>query len=123
MTFRDFDPLPPPVGRYLRFALREGQPFIRSVRLRQAGELRGIADPKWNFYKATQVIAAGRPGFVWDASVRTGLMRVRVRDSYVLGRAAGQVSLFSVVTLADERNRAELNSGALHRLQSAKASR
>jgi len=90
--FQDFDELPAPVAKYLRFALREGQPTVRSVRLRRVGELRGIGEQEWSPYQATQFIGAGRPGFVWDANIRMGLMRIRVRDSYVVGKAAGRVS-------------------------------
>ena len=32
VSFRDFDALPAPVAKYLRFALREGQPMVRSDR-------------------------------------------------------------------------------------------
>ena len=117
VTFKNFERLPSPVARYLRFALTEGQPLIRSVRISQVGELRngGIKD-RWLPFKATQFISPQPLGFVWDASIHIApLMRVRVRDAYVAGQGLAQVNAFSLVTLANEYGKAELTAGALQR--------
>src|SRR4051812_45794669 len=58
--------LPPPVSRYLRFALRDGQLPIVLARLSQHGELRtDVASPKWRRFTATQAVAPRLPGFIW----------------------------------------------------------
>ena len=40
---------------------------------------------------------------------------VRVLDGYAAGVGSGRVSLLSVLPIASDSNRLELNSGALHR--------
>lgn len=118
VSFEGFGQLPEPVARYLRLALKEGQPLIRSVRLNQVGKLRGLEESqaKWMPFRAVQSVSALRPGFIWDARVcASSLMRMRVRDAYVAGRGASQVSALSLVTLADEHGGVELAEGALLR--------
>ena len=47
--------LPEPVQRYLAHVLTEGQPYARTVRLRQRGEFRvGDATAPWKPFNATQ---------------------------------------------------------------------
>lgn len=118
VTFENFDQLPEPVAHYLRFALREGQPLIRSVRLKQVGSLRGLEKSRagWMPFTAVQSFSARRPGFVWDARIRASfLMHMRVRDSYVAGQGASEVNAFSLMTIADEHGSAEAAQGSLVR--------
>jgi hypothetical protein len=109
--------LPEPVVRYFKRVLREGQPYIRVTHLRQTGELR--TDPqsdRWLLFQADQVVTPLSPGFVWDAQVNIApLMHVRVRDAYVAGQGSGEVSLLSAIPVAAQRDRFEMDSGALHR--------
>src|SRR5690606_5263017 len=44
VDFSTFDDLPAPVARYLRVALADGQPLIRTARMRQSGRLRTATD-------------------------------------------------------------------------------
>lgn len=79
--------LPDPVRRYLRTAMRPGQPMITAVLLEQTGTLNTREDgERWLPFTATQRVVLARPGFVWDARVRLlpGLA-IRVRDAYVDG--------------------------------------
>ncbi len=118
VSFEDFDQLPEPVAKYLRLALKEGQPLIHSVRIRQVGKLRGLGKSQagWMPFRAVQFSSAMRPGFVWDARIRASpLMQMQVRDTYVAGQGAGQVSALSLVTIADEHGGAELAEGELLR--------
>lgn len=118
VSFKDFDQLPEPVARYLRLALKEGQALIRSVRFKQVGRLRGLEKSQagWMPYRAVQFFSARQPGFVWDARVRASFsMQMRVRDAYVAGQGAAQVSALSLMTIADEHGGAELAEGALLR--------
>jgi hypothetical protein len=112
--------LPLPVQRYLRLALREGQPRIRAACFRQTGTFRsregGDPESGWSSFTARQHIATSPPGFLWDASIHMApVVSVRVRDGYVAGRASmrGAVaSLVPVVNAADDRR---LRAGALQR--------
>jgi hypothetical protein len=116
VRFAALDGLPPPVVRYFKRVLREGQPFIREAQLEQAGRLRtGTRSNRWLSFEARHVIAPSAPGFVWDARVSLlPLLHLRVRDAYARGTGSGRVSLFSM-TLAAESGGEPLNSGALHR--------
>ena len=101
VCFDRLDELPAPVARYLRFALREGGPIIRSVRLGQRGELRiSTAKRTWRPFRAVQFVCTDPIGFVWDAQVQMPLKAtVCVRDSYISGRGEGKVTLFGVFPL------------------------
>jgi hypothetical protein len=115
VTFRDFEQLPPPVARYFRMALKEGQPMIRSVQIVQSGEFRK-ADDGWSPFEATQYFSTQPPGFVWDAIIRMApLMKVRVRDAYVAGQGSMQGKILSLMSVVDEGGKTELNAGALQR--------
>jgi len=122
VSFDGFEQLPPPVARYLRFALEEGQPYYREVRLEQVGTIRGLDSPEGRrqSFEAVEVLSVAPAGFVWDASVRLHralprVFGVRVRDAFVGGGGAAEVELLSLLPLASEKGSPELNSGALLR--------
>lgn len=110
--------LPAPVQRYLRSALRDGQPRVQAAHLRQTGRLRtGVESPQWLDFEATETIAPEARAFVWDARIRLApLLHVAVRDSYADGVGHGEVALQSAFTLTDARGGHELNAGDLYRL-------
>ena len=107
---------PEPVARYLRRVLPDPPPRIESVILHQRGELRASTrNGRWSAFTATERITISPPSFAWDARVTLPLgLRLRVQDEYLAGAGAGRVSLLAL-PLASERDRPELNEGALHR--------
>jgi len=108
--------LPAPVVRYFEFSLTPGQPLIRGARIEHRGEFRGAIDAKWSPFSSVQHVAVQRPGFVWDARIRMApLVTVRVRDSYIGGRAGMLARVAGLVAVVDEEDTPHLNSGALHR--------
>lgn len=109
--------LPTPVARYFRHVLAERQVPIRLARLMQEGELRTApTSPRWMPFTATQRVAPGAPGFVWNATVRTPYgTHVRVLDAYVAGAGRGRASLLSTLPVGRARPGPELDAGALHR--------
>lgn len=117
VDFSSLADLPPPVARYFRRVLTNGQTRIRLAELQQAGELRTDVDSgKWLPFRAHHVIVPPAPGFLWDARVRMPAgLHLGVVDSYVGGVGSGRVSLFSMFQLAAETGFPELDSGALHR--------
>jgi hypothetical protein len=109
--------LPNPVVRYFEFALTSGQALIRTVRVEQTGRFRtgGFGAP-WSSLTAVQHFATHPPGFVWDATIRTApFLSVRVRDAYIGGAGSMQGKLASLITVVDQKDRPELDAGALHR--------
>lgn len=117
VRLRELEGLPAPVARYFRSVLKDGQPLVRAARLIQAGEFRiGEAEDGWRPLDAKQWFSAPTPGFVWDASIRRApFVNVRVRDAYVRGEGFMEARLMALLTLLDERGKAELNAGALQR--------
>jgi len=109
--------LPAPVQRYLRRVLTDGQPVIRSARLRQTGRFSlrpGEADGRP--FEAVQTVTAHPPGFVWDARIELAPgLDVRVRDAYLGGAGSIHAAVATLVPLVDQRDRPELNAGALQR--------
>ena len=107
--------LPPPVSRYFRRVLREGQPMIRSAIATQEAEF--FINGAWRPLQATQHFRTTPPAFVWDARIAVApLMPAFVRDSYIDGRGSMQAALFGVYPLADQNDTRELNLGALQRM-------
>ncbi|MDB5041129.1 MAG: hypothetical protein JWN27_1855 [Candidatus Eremiobacteraeota bacterium] len=117
VSFEALASLPPPVERYFRSVLRDGQPFIRAARIVQAGQFNMKMDGNdWRPYQATQFYHLSPPGYVWDARVRLApILDVLVRDAYVARHATMRGALMAVVAVVNEHDRPELDEGALQR--------
>ena len=115
-TAPQLDGIPAPVARYLRLALPD-RAHIQEVRITQVGTLRTDAtSDRWMAFEAEHIVVPPATGFVWNARVSIApLLRVRVRDSLVEGRGAGQVSLLSAFPVSSAAGTQEMNSGSLHR--------
>ena len=117
VDFATLADVPPPVERYLRRVLVDGQPRIRSARLRQDGTLRTAIDrDRWTAFEATQLVVTDAPGFVWDARVGLApLLHMRVRDAFVDERGSSTVLLASTVPVASAADGEAISAGALQR--------
>lgn len=117
VDFESLSELPPPVARYFRHVLTDGQKLINVAKMEQSGVLRtSIATENWSPFTASQLVVPPATGFFWNAKVETPLAtHVRVMDSYIAGVGSGRVSLLSAFAVASETGAPELNSGALHR--------
>ncbi|MFM9928297.1 DUF6544 family protein [Variovorax sp. H27-G14] len=109
--------LPPPVRRYFRAVLQEGQAMVSGVRLSQRGRFRqSLASDTWQPLRATQRVTTHPPGFGWDARIRLALgVRVFVRDAYVLGTGSLRACVLGLVTVADLHDTPEIARGELMR--------
>ena len=116
-TDQELAGLPAPVARYLKMALREGQPYIRSARIIQEGALRlRQTEQRWSPFTAQQEFTAPPAGFVWDASVRMlPILSARIRDSYLPGRASMRGRLFGLIPVVNASGTPELSQGGLQR--------
>lgn len=116
-TRKETADLPEPVGRYFDGVLADGQPIVRTTRLRQRGEFRlGGADAGWRPLAATQYVTTQPPGFVWDATIDVfPLLPVRVIDLYKRGEGILRARLLGVVPVASEGPSPEMNEGELVR--------
>lgn len=117
VDFASFWKLPPPVARYFRHVLRDGQKLIRIAKIQQSGTLRTSTTAKtWSSFTASHFVVPPATGFMWNAKVEMPLTsHVRVLDSYIAGVGAGRVNLLSAFAVASEAGAPELNAGALHR--------
>ena len=113
----ELDGLPPPVQRYFRSALTDGQPIIAAARFAHTGTFNmGETTPSWRAFSSRQVVSTPRPGFVWDARVRMAPgVPVFVRDAYVAGEPSLHAEVLGLVTVADEPPTPELAHGELMR--------
>lgn len=111
-----FAPVPAPVARYFAFALRDGQPLIRSATLRQTGMLRASADAAWIPFYAVEHFAVRPPGFVWDARCRIApLVSIGIRDSYISGAGASEAKVAGLIPLGRQRDTPEVAAASLVR--------
>lgn len=117
VDFREIEGLPAPVRRYFRIVLKDRQPIVTGVRLRQSGTFNmGETADRWRPFTSDQRVVTRRPGFDWDG--RVGMMpglTVRVHDAYVAGEGmlhAAVLGLFPVVNL---RGAGEVAEGELMR--------
>jgi hypothetical protein len=104
--------LPEPVLRYLRFAVPDSSPAIRTARLTHDGSFRMAPDQNWWPIEGEQYFSAATPGFVWNARVRPmPLLWIDARDALLSDRGNMLVKLFSAVTMADASG-SEIDQGA-----------
>ena len=117
VDFRSLNSLPIPVQKYFRYVLSDGQPFIKTTWLQQLGELKLSPKSKnWSTFEATQIISQNSVSFLWDAKINVvPLFHVRVMDSLVDGNGEGNVFLMSAISIGSDKDKPELNSGALYR--------
>lgn len=117
VDFKKLNSLPAPVQKYFRMSLIDGQRFIRKVHIIQKGKLK--LDPKsieWSYFTANQYISSLKPGFIWDSKIIVGnILNIKVIDSYINGKGKGSVLFLSALTIAEDKDKIELNSGALYR--------
>ena len=110
--------LPPPVARYFRRVLREGQPLITSARITWAGQF-NLGKPgrdSWRPFTAVQEFVPGAPGFVWNARIAMlPGVPVLVRDSFVDGRGSMRGAVAGLVSVVNAEGTPTLASGALQR--------
>ncbi len=117
VDFRELEGLPAPVQRFLRTALKDGQPVVAGVRVRHSGTFNMGEDVEnWKPFSSNQRVITRRAGFDWDArvSMLPGL-NVRVHDAYLAGEGILHAALLGLITLVDMRGTGEVARGELMR--------
>ncbi|QDA61061.1 DUF6544 family protein [Hymenobacter jejuensis] len=87
--------LPAPVQRYFRHVLRDGQPYLRGLRLRHGGQFKTDLEGDWIDIKGEEYLVADPPGFIWQGTTRQFI----ARDEYVGGRGSLTVRLLGAVPI------------------------
>lgn len=109
--------LPPPVQRYFRTVLRDGQPRITGVEIEHQGQFDlGESVAQWKPFTSRQRVVLDRPGFLWDARIAVAPgVAVRVHDGYAAGEGRLHASLLGLIPLADLTGPGEVARGELFR--------
>jgi hypothetical protein len=107
--------LPEPVQRYLTYTGIVGKPFVGTVRLEQEGAMHPSAEGAWMALEAEEHYTVEPPGFVWDATMRKGILPIaRGRDMYAEGEGNMLIRALSLFTVVDARG-PEMDQGSMMR--------
>jgi len=117
-SFNDLEGLPEPVQRYFKYALRDGQEYIKFVRLKQIGEFRMKENQGWVPIKAEQYFTTEDPAFIWRAKLKVvPFVWIEARDRYYQGKGNMLVKILSTITVANATGR-EMDISSLIRFLS-----
>ncbi|MCJ2542326.1 DUF6920 family protein [Thermostichus vulcanus] len=114
---QELEGLPPPVQRYFRAVLSEGQPLVHSVYIRHTGTFNLSENgDHWRPFTSTQWVTTQPPGFLWDAQIPMlpGVV-ARVHDAYIQGEGILHAALLGLIPLVHLQDRTETAAGELMR--------
>ena len=114
---RELDGLPPPVQRFFRAVLKDGQPLVAAVNIEHRGTFNLAAEgtDQWKPFTSTQRAVMRRPGFVWDGRVRMAPgVAVHVHDAYVAGEGILHPAVLGLVSLTELRGTSAEPGGVAH---------
>jgi hypothetical protein len=114
---RELEGIPPPVQRYLRAVLKDGQPIVTAAYVEHAGTFNtGETVENWRLFTSHQWVVTRRPGFVWDGRVAVvpGIA-VHVHDAYVNGEGILHPAIAGLYSLTNLRGRGDIAQGELMR--------
>ena len=113
----ELDGLPPPVQRYFRAVLKDGQPLIAAVTVHHFGTFNmSEAAEQWKPFTSTQRVITRRPGCDWDARVMMMPgVPVHVHDAYVAGKGTLHAAVLGLITVASVPDTPDLQRGELMR--------
>jgi hypothetical protein len=107
--------LPSSVQKYLRYSGVVGKPWINTVSLKQAGQMKPSPQGKWFPIVAEEYYSVNPPGFIWRArGPKEWLPIIHGRDSYLGGKGQLLIKLVSLFPVANGRGE-ELDQGAMMR--------
>ena len=113
----ELEGLPPPVQRYFRQVLTDGQPIIATASIGMTGTMNMSATAEqWKPFTSRQRVVTRRPGFLWDAQVFMfpGLP-AHVEDSYIAGHGRLIAKVLGLFTVADSQGEGEIARGEFMR--------
>jgi len=110
-SYKDTENLPEPVQRYFRYVLKDGQEYIRLVRMKAAGEFRRPLKKQWAKMTVTQqYFTTNPPAFLFDAVIKPNAMLwFDIRDKYHQGEGGMHVNMFSGFNVLNTSGVSELN--------------
>ncbi|NRB50546.1 MAG: hypothetical protein HRU41_22950 [Saprospiraceae bacterium] len=91
--------LPEIVQRYFKYALTEGQAYIKQVRLKHSGEFRTSPKQGWKPIRGEEYFTCSPPGFLWLGK----LSWFSAVDKYIKGKGNLKVKLFSLYPVVNAK--------------------
>jgi hypothetical protein len=115
MTSASIKDLPECVQNWLIASGTVGKKIVKSVRLKQKGEMRTDPDGKWMPADAEQFFSINDPAFIWQVKVKmnTAIWYVG-RDKFKDGSGSMLIKLFSLIPIVNGSGR-EIDQGSLLR--------
>lgn len=107
--------LPEPVRRYIRFAVGQDAPMVRTARLHHGGFFRTNPKRRWLPIEGQEFFTIGKPGFIWNATIPLlPFLWIEARDQFIDRRGNMLVKICSLFTLVNASGK-DLDQGALLR--------
>jgi hypothetical protein len=109
--------LPPPVQRYFRAVLKDGQPIIAAATIEMTGTMNMSATgEQWKPFTSNQRVITRKPGFLWDAQVDMFPgVPAHVEDSYIAGQGRLIAKVLGLFTVAESQGAGEIARGEFMR--------
>jgi hypothetical protein len=102
--------LPPPVQRYFKLVLKDGQPYISNVSFTHNGQFKTGLDKGWINITGKHFATMDKPGFIWMGTTSM----FTARDMYIEDIGKLEVALFSLYKIVDGKGES-YNQGELLR--------
>ena len=109
-SYEQLKGLPEPVQRYFKYSLKEGQPYISTVRLTHGGTFKTGLDKDWITIKGEQFYTVQEPGFLWKGTTSMFI----ARDRYISGKGGLTIYLLGIIKIIHGEG-PEYNQGELLR--------
>ncbi|MBX2875229.1 MAG: hypothetical protein KTR30_24135 [Saprospiraceae bacterium] len=101
-TSESLKDLPLPVQRYFKYAMAEGQAYIRQVKLKHKGWFRQSLKHRWKPIRGEEYFTCFPPGFLW----RGKLSWFSAVDKYIRGKGNLKVKLLSILPIVNAKGKA-----------------
>jgi hypothetical protein len=108
-SLKDIENLPAPVQRYFRYVLKDGQEYVRFVRMKAEGQFRRPGQEEWTEMNTRQYFIAKPPGMIFDAVMKHGPVWFDIRDKYWRSKGGMFVNMLSGFNVLKEDDIKELN--------------
>lgn len=113
MTYsvKDIEGLPDPVQRYFRYALKDGQEYIRFASMKAVGKFRRPLQKQWTKMATRQYFITKPLGMIFDAVMKQNfVMWFDIRDKYYRKKGGMFVNILSGFNVLNESDVKELNN-------------
>ena len=108
--YSQLEGLPIFVQNYFKHVLKDGQPYINTVRLEHNGKFKTAKEKKWSKITGKQYFTSWKPGFIWEGKI--GI--VTAKDMYLNDEGSLTIKLLNLIKIAEAKGD-YINQGELLR--------